>query len=482
MPISSLSNQGEKKIATPHYDNSSYGLKPAGTVSPNAGTYQGAGTIPPIATPGARQSMSPGNIGFSPVTGNTRPRDTLAQKAGVRMGPSVVNPNPQMNSVQNTAFQQIRGQQNPAAFADIAPALKGGNNAMFSDVAANVSAPGTPQPQQHMNMSMAPQTPQAPQPRMGMQQEQQNPQVENPFTQTASQMAGAPLESVQSAATETDPVIQGMLDTANVINETTANAEKQATDPYGFTEAAYRLNQDGKGDKGYKDSVDLNEVRDVTYENPYSDDIQSTFNQISTDIANQQAHGLSVIEQQKQKAINDLGGALGARGMGSSYATMLSGLNGLEAAAMGEGADLSANLEKQRVDQLLAKAEAMIAAGDVEGGTALKAEIANQAADSQGNATALDQNEQQFEQAQAVQSQIFANIENMKTAMDVENITQEEKDAFDKALTEMAAASASGDYTPEQLLQLYFSLFAQYQKYVKTEEGSVTDAVDDQVG
>ena len=456
MPISSLSNQGEKKIATPHYDNSSYGLKPAGTVSPNAGTYQGAGTIPPIATQGARQSMSPGNIGFSPVTGNTRPRDTLAQKAGVRMGPSVVNPNPQMNSVQNTAFQQIRGQQNPAAFADIAPALKGGNNAMFSDVAANVSALGTPQPQQHMNMSMAPQTPQAPQPRMGMQREQQSPQVENPFAQTANQMAGVPLESVQSANEQGEEDNPMPLPVGK--NEYEWEAEK------------YGADQIGREDKGYKDAVDLNEVRDVTYENPYSDDIQSTFDQISTDIANQQAHGLSVIEQQKQKAINDLGGALGARGMGSSYATMLSGLNGLEAAAMGEGADLSSNLEKQRVDQLLAKAEAMIAAGDVEGGTALKAEIANQAADSQGNATALDQNEQQFEQAQAVQAQIFANIENMKTAMDVENITQEEKDAFDKALTEMAAAAASGDYTPEQLLQLYFSLFAQYQKYVKTEE------------
>lgn len=135
---------------------------------------------------------------------------------------------------------------------------------------------------------------------------------------------------------------------------------------------------------------------------------------------------------------------------------------------MQQGADLSSSLEKQRVEQELAKAQQMTNAAEVEGGLDIKAQTANQAKDVQVNNQSLDQNDQQFEQAKAVNESIWANIENMKTAMDIENITGEEKDEFDAALSQMTEAQQSGQYTPEELMQLYFSLFGRWVQYAQT--------------
>lgn len=254
-------------------------------------------------------------------------------------------------------------------------------------------------------------------------------------------------------------------------NEEKAAADaKQAEHDRRVAEGAAGLNKDIVQNQGpgNKNVTELGDVADVSGDNPYAEDTKQAFSDIGYDIEQQQRHGMSAIEQQKQKAINDMSGVLGTRGVGTSYATMLSGLGGIESAAMKQAGDLSSSLEKQKVDQQLARANAMISAGDVEGGQKLKAEIANQATDLQQNAQGMEQQDQNFQQNQAVIDGMWANIENMRATMDVENMTTDEKAAFDSAIQSFADAQQSGKYTPAQLQQMYLSLFAKWNSGVAT--------------
>lgn len=462
MPISSLSSKSEpRKIVGPHYLNSGYNKSPQAVnavngPSPNAPTYQNRPN--PASWTQAKNASAP-QTGYPAGIGGQRSAETLAKNAGVRMGPSVVNPNPQ---AQGSPFSNVAAQVSKAPragqFGSVANVVAG---RQANPVAMQTQQ--TPQTQNPAQVNPAAATP--------VQSSQFAPVAGLLSGQRTQQVGGNMFSSPgQSPFYEQQQEIQRESE-QNQANQEVADARKAVNADFGDNSGDYAGIADAwknQQDKGYKDAVDLGQVRDVQSWMPYDDELNAAFKGISTDIANQQAHGLSVIEQQKQKAINDLAGVLGTRGMGSSYATMLSGLGGLESAAMQQGADLSSSLEKQRVEQELAKAQQMTNAAEVEGGLDIKAQTANQAKDVQVNNQSLDQNDQQFEQAKAVNESIWANIENMKTAMDIENMTGEEKDEFDAALSQMTEAQQSGQYTPEELMQLYFSLFGRWVQYAQT--------------
>lgn len=225
-----------------------------------------------------------------------------------------------------------------------------------------------------------------------------------------------------------------------------------------------------KGDFVPEPAVPTRPSPTIVAKDAYGEDIGALLAGIDTGIAGQEGHGLSVIEQQKQKAINDLGGIMGARGVGTSPATMGAGATAIEAAAIGQGAQLSSDLARQSIEQKLAELQTLGQIAEANNNTDLKAQIANQAAQLEEQKIAMDSQDQTHQQRQNAVDSIWTSIENMKTAMDIADITGAEKEAFNAALAEMSALLLDPTLSPDELQARFMQLFAQYQKYIKTGE------------
>ena len=487
MPISTIGKPATSGLISPHYAGSAYATQ--GQVkqsTPKVADQYTATTIPNVTQTEQRQGDP----------NATQTNETLAGLATQKQGDTATSSTPTDASpfagiASQLATATPASTSTPSPFADIASQIAQPTAAVPTAVNqdTSVTTPTLPaaSPVESTQLALA----SGSQPGFTDIASQiaantvANQQVTNPTQQTTA----TPVESTTSALSEVpftavDPSLTQIpltTNTAGAVAPTTGESSgnqwtgttvtpSETIDP-DFNGAATGTDQTGTaayqaivdaGATGLAPSAELGTVADVSGANPYSDKVSSQFGEIANTIADQKAHAQSLIEQEKQKSINDLSGVLGRMGTGTSYATMLSGLGGIESASTAEQAAQNVALDKQQVEQQLAVANAMISAGDVEGGQKLKAEIANQATDLQENAQSMDASDQQFEQTQAVQNQIMTNIQNIQTAMGDTTMSDTDRKEFNSALQSMSDAQASGDYNPNELLQLYFSLFAKW--------------------
>lgn len=177
------------------------------------------------------------------------------------------------------------------------------------------------------------------------------------------------------------------------------------------------INDYTSGQKEIPDNV--LDVREVDPNNPWESEIRDQYGKIDTDITNQEEHLKSQMRAEKARAMNELAGALGARGMGSSPMAFAPGALDIESAYSGQMADALSELQDKKIAQQQALLGTIGTLGTTEEKMDLDAQMANQ----QQVDINAPQIEQQMDFADAefigsLTNQITTNAKNIETLLE----------------------------------------------------------------
>lgn len=194
----------------------------------------------------------------------------------------------------------------------------------------------------------------------------------------------------------------------------------------------------------------------------YQQEIKDLLADIDTSYQDQEAHALSVNEAQKQSAINDMAGILGSRGVGTSLAAMAPGTIDVENQFGQLGADAVAKI---RGEQTAAKLQELTTLGQIAADTGnleLQAQVNQAKLEQSAYAQSQDAKAQEQEARQGVMDSIWTDVANMKTALNYDALSPDDRKAFDVAMAMMAEYAQDPNVTADMLQSYFFQLFSQW--------------------